>query len=106
VTSCIVLPHAMRFMAQRAPERFAPIAAGFGVPFDDASPVTSALACADRTTALVARLGLPSRLRDVNVPPHEMDQIAGVVHEALEAAAAVDRPVAREELLAVLGNAF
>ena len=36
VTSCITLPHAMRFMAAVAPERFGPIAQAFGIPFDAA----------------------------------------------------------------------
>ena len=36
MTSCITLPHAMRFMADLAAERFRPIAEGFGVPFDTA----------------------------------------------------------------------
>ncbi len=49
ITSCITLPHAMRFMAGIAPERFGPIAEGFGIPFDRANPKASALACADRT---------------------------------------------------------
>ena len=34
ITSCITLPHAMRFMARLAPERFAPVAAACGVAFD------------------------------------------------------------------------
>ena len=37
VTSCITLPHAMRYMAARAPERFGPIAQAFGVSFDVAN---------------------------------------------------------------------
>jgi alcohol dehydrogenase class IV len=38
ITSCITLPYAMRFMAGIAPERFGPIAEGFGIPFDRANP--------------------------------------------------------------------
>ncbi len=41
VTSCITLPHAMRFMAARAPERFGPIAQAFGVSFDVANAKTA-----------------------------------------------------------------
>src|SRR5688572_9948432 len=106
LTSCIMLPHAMRFMAQLAPHRFGPIAKGYGLPFDADAPRASALACAERTKDFVARLGLPLRLRDVNVPRHELEEIAAVVHEALEDAGAVDRPVERSELLAVLADAF
>jgi alcohol dehydrogenase class IV len=106
VTSCIVLPHAMRFMAHVAPDRFGPIAEGYGMPFDTTDPLPSALACADRTREFVASLRLPTRLRDVNVPREEISEIAGVVHQALEEAGAVDRAVAREELLAVLAAAY
>ena len=106
VTSCIVLPHAMRFMASVAARRFGPIAEGYGIPFDPANPLPGALACADRTRAFIDGLQLPSRLRDVNVPADEAGDIATIVHEALEDAGAVDRPVAREELLAVLEAAY
>jgi alcohol dehydrogenase len=106
VTSCIMLPHAVRFMAHVAPDRFGPIAEGLGVPFDERAPLASALSCADRARDFIARLELPSRLRDVNVPAAELGDIAAVVHEALEEAGAVDRAVSREELLAVLADAF
>lgn len=106
VTSCIMLPHAMRFMAHLAAGRFGPIAGGYGLSFDADEPLPSALACADRARDFIASLQLPSRLRDVNVPPGEIGEIAAVVHEALEDAGAVDRPVAREELLSVLAAAF
>jgi alcohol dehydrogenase class IV len=106
ITSCIMLPHAMRFMARLAADRFGPIAEGYGLAFDATDPMTSALACADRTRELVSQLHLPSRLRDVNVPRNQIDDVAAVVHEALEDAGAVDRRVAREELLAVLADAY
>ena len=41
VTSCITLPHAMRYMAMKAPERFGPIAQALGVSF---SPETATFA--------------------------------------------------------------
>jgi alcohol dehydrogenase class IV len=43
VTSSIMLPHAMRFMADAAPGRFASIARAFCVPFDAGSPEAAAL---------------------------------------------------------------
>ena len=43
VTSCITLPHAMRYMATRAPERFGPIAQAFGLSFDVANAKNVAL---------------------------------------------------------------
>ena len=68
VTSCITLPHAMRFMAANAPERFGPISQAFGVSFDVANAKHAALESADRMTRFIAQFQLPQRLRDVQVP--------------------------------------
>src|SRR5208337_2217078 len=46
VTSCITVPHVMRLMARLAPERFGPIAEGFGLRFDEANPGPAAMECA------------------------------------------------------------
>ena len=48
-TSCITLPHAMRFMAELAADRFGPIADGYGIAFDPDNPKPAALKCADWT---------------------------------------------------------
>jgi len=106
VTSCITLPHAMRFMAALAPDRFGPIAAACGVPFDAAAPGSAALACADHVARFVARLGLPTRLRDVGVPSDELDDVAGVVHGIMEDAGIVGTHVSRAELTALLTRAY
>ena len=106
ITSCITLPHAMRFMARLAPERFAPIAAACGVSFDAGAAESGALACADRIAAFIAALGLPMRLRDAGVPPEEIAPLAAVVHGLLEDAGIVGRPVAREEIEGLLQKAF
>jgi alcohol dehydrogenase len=106
MTSCITLPHAMRFMADLAPERFRPIAEGFGVPFDAAEPKRAALACADRVAAFIAQFEVPQRLRDVGVPEHELPQVADVVHEVMDAAHVVDRLVTKDDLVRLLANAY
>ena len=106
ITSCITLPHAMRFMARLAPERFAPVAAACGVSFDAARPNDGALACADRIEAFIGQLGLPTRLRDVGVPAGEIADVAAVVHGHMEAAGIVGRPVAVEEVEDLLRKAF
>lgn len=106
VTSCITLPHAMRFMADLAPERFAPIASACGVSPAQAGPRETALACADRIAAFIAELGLPTRLRDVGVPASEIGAVAAVVHGLMEDAGIVGRPVARNEIERLLMNAF
>jgi alcohol dehydrogenase class IV len=95
ITSCITLPHAMRFMAGIAPERFRPIAQGFGISFDRANPKASALACADRTAQFIASFEVPHSLKDVGVSGNEIQQIVpAVLHEGKERAV-VDKPSRR-----------
>lgn len=106
VTSCVMLPHAMRFMARVAPERFSPIAGGLGVTFNPAAPERSAAACAERVAAFIAELGVPTRLRDAGVPAAEVAQIAGVVHEAMERSQVVGRYVGASDLSSLLAAAY
>jgi alcohol dehydrogenase len=106
VTSCITLPHAMRFMARLAPERFAAIAAACGVPFEAGAPKAGALACAGRVASFISALGVPTRLRDAGVPETEIAPVAAVVHALMEDAGIVGRPVTVEELEGLLREAF
>ena len=59
-TSCITLPHAMRFMAEISPERFGPIAEGFGIRFDEKNPRLSAYECADRVAQFIRQFEVPA----------------------------------------------
>ncbi|HKE83406.1 MAG TPA: iron-containing alcohol dehydrogenase [Vicinamibacterales bacterium] len=106
ITSCITLPHAMRFMAERVPERFAPITLGLGLPLYSDAVRSSAFACVDRVEAFLSQFEVPRRLRDVGVPRDEIDDIAGVVRDAMEEAAAVMQPISRAEIAAVLAAAY
>jgi alcohol dehydrogenase len=106
VTSCITLPHVMRFMAGLAPERFEPIAAGLGVAFEAGDAGRGARACADRVEALITALGLPRRLRDVDVPSDGLADVARVVHGLMDAGKAVGRPVTVEEIESLLAEAY
>jgi alcohol dehydrogenase len=106
MTSCITLPHAMRFMADLAPERFKPIAEGFGVAFDAAEPRSAALACADRAAAFIAQFDVPQRLRDVGVPRGELAEVAAIVHDVMDAAHVVDRLVTKDDIVTLLTNAY
>ena len=106
VTSCITLPHVMRFMAGVAAERFGPIAEGFGVRFDARSPRSSAIECADRTAKFIARFEVPARLRDVGVPREEISRIAGTVLEEVKRANTVGVEVTVEQLVGILDAAY
>ena len=106
VTSCITLPHAMRFMAGAAPERFGPIADGLDIVFDPAAPAFAAFACADRITAFVAGLDVPRSLREVGVSHNQLPEIAGKVHEEIELFGTVGRPMRLEEVRSLLEAAY
>ena len=102
ITSCITLPHAMRFMAGIAPERFGPIAEAFGIPFDRANPKASALACADRTAQFIASFDVPHSLKDVGVSRNEIQQIVPAVLHEVKERAVVDKPITEAEVVALL----
>lgn len=66
-TSCVMLPHVLRFNAAVNADRQAIISEALG---DRSIPA------ADLVAGLIADLGLPSRLRDVGVKPGQLDRIA------------------------------
>jgi alcohol dehydrogenase len=102
VTSCITLPHAMRFMAAVAPERFEPIAEGLRIPFDAANPEPAARACAERVAAFVAGLPVPRTLSEVGVSHNQLPAVAEAVREEIELFDVLGRPVQLDEVRALL----
>jgi alcohol dehydrogenase len=106
ITSCITLPHVMRFMADVAADRFGPIAEGFGVRFDAQNPRSAALECADRTAKFIGKFEVPMRLRDVGVPREEISRIAGTVLEEVKRANTVGADVTQEQLVRILEAAY
>ncbi len=106
ITSCITLPHVMRFMADVAADRFGPIAEGFGVRFDERNPRSAALECADRTAKFIGKFEVPMRLRDVGVPREEISRIAGTVLEEVKRANTVGAEVTLEQLVRILEAAY
>jgi alcohol dehydrogenase class IV len=106
VTSCITLPHAMRAIARKRPDRFEAIAGALRLPFHADHPTAAAMACADAVAELVARLGLPSRLSAVGVPHGELEGVAAVVHDVMRQATRAGHAVTLAEVVAVLEAAF
>src|SRR3984893_11883268 len=106
VTSCITLPHAMRFMAELAADRFGPIADGFGIPFDPENPKPAALACADRTAAFIAQFDVPRTLSAAGVPRSEIGEIVAPIARELEHMGVVDRPLTEQQVLGLLEAAY
>jgi maleylacetate reductase len=66
-TSCVMLPHVLRFNAPENAARQKWVSEAFGQPDKPA---------ADLLAALIAGLGLPTTLRAVNVQPDQLDEIA------------------------------
>jgi maleylacetate reductase len=74
VTSCMLLPHVMRHMARKAPQRMQLLSEAMGW---GANP----LSAADRVEGLIASLGLPQHIADYEVGEPELrraaDELAG-----------------------------
>jgi alcohol dehydrogenase class IV len=102
ITSCITLPHAMRVMAEIAPERFGPVAEGYGIPFDSADPKSAAMACADRTAEFISQFDVPRSLSAAGVPRGEIGQIVEPIKHELDHLNVVDRPLSEHEILELL----
>src|SRR3954466_5966025 len=66
-TSCVMLPHVLRFNYPVNAERQALVSEALGPPAEPA---------ADVVAGLIVGLGLPQRLRDVDVKPEQLDRIA------------------------------
>ena len=105
VTSCITLPHGMRFMAGVAPQRFELIAEALGVKFDPSAPRQAALECADRVAEFISQFDIPHSLTDAGVKREEIYRIAAPVLEEINFAKVVGRDVTREEITRLLDAA-
>lgn len=106
VTSCITVPHVMRFMAHAAPQRFEAIAEGFEVPFDAADPRPAAMLCAQRAADFIRELGVPTRLGEAGVPRSELDQIIEPVLAEVNGARTLETPLTAQDLTALLEAAY
>ncbi|HEY8491531.1 MAG TPA: iron-containing alcohol dehydrogenase [Dehalococcoidia bacterium] len=101
VTSCITLPHVMRYLAPHVAEGLASAAAAMGVEAGGRPPEEAARAGADAVAGLVARLGVPSRLRDAGVAEEDLREIAHAAFLEVRAreVPGLDSPAAVEALL-------
>jgi maleylacetate reductase len=72
-TSCVMLPHVLRFNHPVNASKQARVSEALGRPAEPAAEVVA---------ALIAGLGLPTRLRDVGVEPEQLDAVAeGSMHD-------------------------
>ena len=100
VTSCITLPHCMRYLAPQTLPQQRLIAEALGVPTDGRSADTVAAAAADAVAAFIRSLDLPTRLRDVGAREDELAVVAAEV--ARERARWNDAQGGEAELLGLL----
>ncbi|MXY16000.1 MAG: iron-containing alcohol dehydrogenase [Acidobacteria bacterium] len=89
VTSCITLPHCMRYLAPRTLPQQGLIAEALGLQVRGRSPEAVAADAADAVEAFIRQLKLPARLRDVGAREDELPAVAGEV--------VAERPGLREE---------
>ena len=76
VTSCITLPHCMRYLAPRTLPQQGMIAAALGIAARARSPAALAADAADTVAAFIRDLDLPARLRDVGAREDELRDVA------------------------------
>jgi alcohol dehydrogenase class IV len=106
VTSCITVPHVMRFMAEQAPDRFEAIAEGFEVPFDPGDPRPAAMQCAERAAEFIKELGVPTRLSEAGVPREELDQIIEPVLNEINGARTLEKALTVQDVTKLLEAAY
>lgn len=106
VTSCITLPHAMRFVAGISPLRFEGIAEGLGIAFDARNPSAAALACADRVAEFIAGFDVPHTLKAAGVGHNELRAVAEAVQHEMARFDVVGRPVTLDDVAALLEAAY
>jgi alcohol dehydrogenase class IV len=104
--NAILLPHTMRFNLEASAERQALIAEAMGIDTAGMTPQAAGLAAADAVAQLCQQLGLPARLRDVDVPQEGLEAIAAAtLHD--RALATNPRPITEAEpILQVLREAW
>jgi maleylacetate reductase len=96
-TSCVMLPHVLRYNASVNGDRQAVIASSVGSPTTPLSDIVA---------ALISRLGLPTRLRDAGVPEKVIAAVAeAAIHDPL--LASNPRPIkSLTELMLLLEQAW
>lgn len=100
VTSCITLPHAMRFLAPQTLEQHARVAAAFGLRADGPPSLGLAHAAAEEVAAFIARLDVPTRLSETSARREDLAIVAEAV--AAETASAGSEAQSPEAILRLL----
>ena len=76
ITSCVMLPHIMKFNRPATEERQAFIARAIGLKVGRMSNKEAAVKASEAVLGLIRKLGLPHRLRDVGVKRDDFEALA------------------------------
>src|SRR5438067_4291009 len=95
LANAVILPHAIRFNLDAVPEELARIGAALGDPDDPAGAAT----------ALVTRLGLPTRLSDCGVDEEDLEAVVRL-SESSPNVQLNPKPVSPEDVRSILEAAF
>ncbi|MGE0823048.1 MAG: iron-containing alcohol dehydrogenase [Candidatus Binatia bacterium] len=81
VTSCITIPHCMRFLAPQTLDQQVKIAQALGIKTDGRLPTDVAAEAAQTVEVFIESFGIPRRLRDVGAKENELPEVAHAVIE-------------------------
>ncbi|MBA4025071.1 MAG: hypothetical protein C0482_22175 [Gordonia sp.] len=103
ITSTVCLPHAARFMADVAPERFVQIADAFGVP-QSKDDSTRANLAVDALAEFISALNVPVRLRDLDlgIEKSDLEEIVPVLQDQVNQQGSVGRDLTALEVFDLL----
>ena len=103
LTNALVMPEVMRFNAPACAEAYAHLA---HIVFDDAPAGASADYFIDALARLSLDIGIPARLRDVNIPADALPMLAADVMKQTRLLVNNPRPVSEAEALAIYQRAY
>jgi len=76
VANALLLPFVMQYNASSCIEKYADIAKAMGVNIDGLSKDATAQAAVDAVKALAVKVGIPQKLRDLNVKEEDLERLA------------------------------
>jgi alcohol dehydrogenase class IV len=106
ITSCIMLPHVMRYSLSETQHEQALIAQAMGANLSDKNEEEVAKQASFLVEDLVKRLGLPARLREVNVSKEQFSDIAADAMADLVVASSPKAVQNEEEIINLLEMAW
>lgn len=76
IANALLLPVVMQYNAESSIDKYVDIARAMGVKVDNLSPQKAAQAAVDAVKSLATRVGIPERLRDLNVKEEDLERLA------------------------------